>query len=266
MRKDKVVSEVLGADVTITPSDLYHAEFKSAKFGGYDKTEVDAYLERLADVLEELIGQVRTLKEHNEDLESEMKEFRAMERSLREAMLSSQRVSDDIVEAARREAKSLIEEARLKKLQAQIEASKVPDALSRDINLLKQQRMRLRVEITSILETHRQLLETLIPLGAPLGETDSRQSLDIVKIDEEAKAAAAAAAAEAERDNGAAPADDDEDASESGTPFDANADHGDDHDDDDSEDRLEAGHDSDDGSFEHERDNIDIAARLREAE
>jgi len=186
MRKDKVVSDVLGTEVTITPSDLYHADFKRSNFGGYDKAEVDAYLERLADVLEDLIGQVRDLKERNEDLESEMTDFRAMERSLREAMLSSQRVSDDMVDAARREAKSLIEEARLKKLQSQIEASKVPDALARDINLLKQQRMRLRVEITSILETHRQLLETLIPIGGPLADAEPAPNIDIVQADEEA--------------------------------------------------------------------------------
>jgi DivIVA domain-containing protein len=187
MRKDKVVSDVLGTEVTITPSDLYHADFKRSKIGGYDKAEVDAYLERLADVLEDLIGQVRDLKERNEDLESEMTDFRAMERSLREAMLSSQRVSDDMVDAARREAKSLIEEARLKKLQSQIEASKVPDALARDINLLKQQRMRLRVEITSILETHRQLLETLIPIGGPLADAEPAANIDIVQADEEAE-------------------------------------------------------------------------------
>ena len=200
MRKDKVVSEVLGSEVTITPSDLYHADFKRSNFGGYDKAEVDAYLERLADVLEELIGQVRDLKERNEDLESEMKDFRAMERSLREAMLSSQRVSDDIVDAARREAKSLIEEARLKKLQAQMEASKVPDALARDINLLKQQRMRLRVEITSILETHRQLLETLIPIGGPLAEAEPTPNINIVQADEAAAEAETEAVVEDESD------------------------------------------------------------------
>lgn len=196
MRKDKVVSEVLGTEIAITPSDLYHADFKRSNFGGYDKAEVDAYLERIADVLEDLIGQVRDLKERNEELEAEMRDFRAMERSLREAMLSSQRVSDDMVEAARREAKSLIEEARLKKLQAQIEASKIPDALARDINLLKQQRMRLRVEITSILETHRQLLETLIPIGGPLAEAEPAPNVDIVQADE----AAAKEAAKSEED------------------------------------------------------------------
>ena len=36
--------------------------------------------------------------------------------------------------------------------------------------------MRLRVEITSILETHRQLLETLIPLGAPLSDAERAES------------------------------------------------------------------------------------------
>lgn len=191
MRKDKVVSKVLGADITITPSDLYHADFKRSNFGGYDRGEVDAYLERLADVLEDLIGQVREFKEKSEDLESEMKDFRAMERSLREAMLSSQRVSDDMVDAARREAKSLIEEARLKKLQSQIEASKVPDALARDINLLKQQRMRLRVEITAILETHRRLLETLIPIGGPLADAEPTANIDIVQADDEQDSEAA---------------------------------------------------------------------------
>ena len=52
MRKDKVVAEVLGDETAITPSDLYHTEFKSAVVGGYDKDEVDSFLERVADATE----------------------------------------------------------------------------------------------------------------------------------------------------------------------------------------------------------------------
>lgn len=40
MRKDKVVSEVLGEELAITPSDLYNTELKNAIMGGYDKQEM----------------------------------------------------------------------------------------------------------------------------------------------------------------------------------------------------------------------------------
>ena len=54
MRKEKMISEVLGQSAGLTPSDLYNTEFKTSLVAGYDKNDVDAFLERVADEFEAL--------------------------------------------------------------------------------------------------------------------------------------------------------------------------------------------------------------------
>jgi cell division initiation protein len=167
MRKDdKIVGEILGEEHAVTPSDIFAKQFKRSRFGGYDRQDVDDFLERIADALENLIVQVRVLKEKNEELRKAMSELKDVEVSLRNALVSAQRFGDDVLDSAKREAHVIIEEARLKKAQAQLEVSRVPAALTRDIHILEQQRSRLRVEMMAILETHRKLLDSLVPEDA----------------------------------------------------------------------------------------------------
>jgi len=163
MKQDRIVSEVLGEDVTLSPSDLLNQQFSRARFGGYDRQQVDDFIERVADVLEGLINQVRQLREKHDEQRRTIDEYEKMEETLRNSLLSSQNHGDHMLEVARREANVIVEEAKLKRAQAQAEAGKLPTTLARDIHLLENQRSRLRVEILAILETHRRLIDSLVP-------------------------------------------------------------------------------------------------------
>lgn len=163
MKQDKVISEVLGDEIALSPSDLLNQQFKRAGFGGYQRKQVDDFIERVADVLEGLINQVRQLKEKNDEQRRMIAEYQDIEAALRNTLLSSQHHGDQILDAARREAHVIIEEAKLKRAQAQADATKLPTHLARDIHLLEQQRSRLRVELLAILETHRRLIDSLVP-------------------------------------------------------------------------------------------------------
>ena len=160
--KDRMIADVLGENIAITPSDIYNQDFKRVLFG-YDPRAVDAFLERAADMLERLLGQLRQLREKVDEQRGTVDEYREIEKTLRTALVSSQKFSEDILASAKREAESLIEEARLAKAQAQIAAAKLPRKLVRDIHVLEQQRTRLRREIMAILDTHKSLLDSLVP-------------------------------------------------------------------------------------------------------
>ena len=150
MRKDKLVAEVLGDEAAITPSDLYNTEFKNALMGGYDKDEVDEYLERVADVMEGLITQVKELKQQVEEQRSRADAVKDMENTLRNALVSSQKFGDDIAESARREADALLAEARLAKARAEQEAAVLPEELHNEVNRLAAQRDRLRMDMRAL--------------------------------------------------------------------------------------------------------------------
>ena len=79
MSDEKVIREVLGQESVLTPSDIFARQFKRVRFGGYDPRAIDDFLEEAADAIEQLIIQVRTLKDKNEDLRTEMAELKQME-------------------------------------------------------------------------------------------------------------------------------------------------------------------------------------------
>jgi len=161
MRKDRVVSEVLGEESVLTPSDLYNKEFRRALFGGYQPREVDAFLERIADALEPLIRQLRELKAQQEELKAQIQEHRHMEETLRNALVTSQKFGENLIDSAKREADTLIGAARVEQERVEAHASKLPVALAQEITQLQEQRNRLRSDILAALTAHKALLDGL---------------------------------------------------------------------------------------------------------
>lgn len=158
MRKDRVVSEVFGEESAITPSDLYNAEFHTQVVGGYDKVEVDAFLERVGDVLESLIREVRDLKAQVQSQKEEIETLREMENSLRNALVTAQKFSEETLVAAKRQAAAILEEARLARARAEHAASELPKALRVEIAALQAARDRLRDDLEAVVEAHAALV------------------------------------------------------------------------------------------------------------
>ena len=160
-RKDKIIAETLGEEETLAPSDLYNTDFKTVFLGGYDKNEVDTMLERAADVLEALANEVRELRKDNSELKELVNFYRETEEGLREALVSAQKLGENVLEAAKQEAEAIVQEARLTKAKTYRAAATVPTALKAEIDALQAIRDRLRSDLQAILETHSALLENV---------------------------------------------------------------------------------------------------------
>jgi cell division initiation protein len=133
-------------------------EFSRSITGGYSRQEVDAFLARIADVLENLIQQNRDLKAQLAQQKEELDEHRQMEETLRNALVTSQKFGENLIESAKREASLLIEAARLEKSRIDAENARLPILLAQEINHLQDQRDRLRADIRAILSSHEALL------------------------------------------------------------------------------------------------------------
>jgi len=158
MRKDKVIQDVLGDESLLSPSDLYNTAFKNALVGGYDKDEVDEYLERVADSMEALINRVRSLKEELEAQRAKVEEVRDMENTLRNALVTSQKFGENIEESARRQADAVVQEAEAQRERLLLESRRMPEELQREINALRAERDRLRTDLRAVLAAHSALL------------------------------------------------------------------------------------------------------------
>lgn len=160
-KEDQIVSEVLGEEAVITPSDLYNTEFKNALMGGYDKVEVDTFLERVADAFEAIINRVKLLQDELEEERNDMAELREMEHTLRGALSSAQKFNEDTLDNARREADAIIAEAETTRSRAGLEAESLPAALRAEIEELRAERNRLRMDLRAMLAAHTALLHDI---------------------------------------------------------------------------------------------------------
>ena len=145
----------------LTPSELVNSVIKTNIFGGYSKNQVDILLERAADVLEFLQQENAELKRKTEQLEQTVEKYRDIESSLRGALVSSQKMGENMVASAKLQADALLEEARLARARAVFSMEKLPDALRVEIQRLSDARERLRDDLAALLQSHEALVERI---------------------------------------------------------------------------------------------------------
>lgn len=157
METNKIMDEVLGDTLSLTTSDLYSADFKTA-FRGFDKAQVTSLLERAADAFESLQRQVEELRTTTASQKEQIARYEAMEQSLLEALAGAQKMGESTIEQARREAELIREEARLAREAAQLHAGAVPEALRDEVNHLRAMQKRLKADLRAVLDIHSALL------------------------------------------------------------------------------------------------------------
>jgi cell division initiation protein len=144
--------------MNITPLDITQKTFRKG-FRGFDPEEVEAFLALVAVEFEALVKETLALRDDNQRKAEEIAEFRSRERALQETLVTAQKASGEIRDAARKEAEITISDAEL-------QAEKiVQGAHSRflrivdDINELKRQRVQFEAGVRSLVESHLKLIE-----------------------------------------------------------------------------------------------------------
>jgi cell division initiation protein len=142
----------------ITPADIQQQQFR-IRFRGFDVSEVDSFLERIADAFKTVIAENDNQRKEFQRLEREIQEYRDREKAFKEAMVNAQKALEDMRKNAEKEAELVVAEAEMKAEKMLSTAHNRLTQLHEDISELKRQRMQLEVELGTILEAHRKLLD-----------------------------------------------------------------------------------------------------------
>ena len=136
----------------LTPQDIGAKEFPKAVFGGYDMTAVD-------DFLEELQADYTTLYKDNVSLKSKLKilvdkveEYRSTEDAMRMALLTAQKMSDDMIAETQQKCDEMLR-------QAEIEASSKKNSINEDITLETQRLEAAKEETAKFVAASKKLVE-----------------------------------------------------------------------------------------------------------
>ncbi len=142
----------------ITPLDIQQKQFPM-KFRGFDVEEVYAFLEVVREEMEDLLRENASLKEQLYRAESQIKEYRDMETTLRETLMTAQQMVEEYKTNARKEAELLIREAELKADALLKEAQEKVVKIHEDIVDLKGIRRHFKEEVKRLIESHLRMLE-----------------------------------------------------------------------------------------------------------
>ncbi len=156
----------------ITPSVIRQKEF-TTRFRGFDVQEVDYFLEDVARELKELNSKIQELSEKNRILVVENNGYRKRESSMKNAMIQSQKVLDQMKENAKKSAQLIIANAEMEAEKMLNQSYKRLSQLHTDILELKRQRTQLEMQISSVIDSHLKMLEMTKEENKAADESDA---------------------------------------------------------------------------------------------
>ena len=131
----------------LSPLDIRQQQFSVRMLRGLDPQEVEAFLEDVAEEYEQVLKENTMLKEQLAVYEERARGVNEIEQTLKDTLVTTQKLTEDLKEAARREGQLIVRES-------QMQGEKVMEAA-------RAEEAKIRSDIKSLRRTHRQLVEDL---------------------------------------------------------------------------------------------------------
>lgn len=160
--------------MNLTPLDIRHQEFGGA-LSGFSKREVREFLDRLADQTEEAERENRVSRERIAQLEAQVLELREGEEMLRRAVISAERIANEIKGNAEREAELTRQEAEATRDKVMREALQRVRETRVDLDRARADRQLFSDQFRALLQSYMASLDRLDDgVGAPAPVAESR--------------------------------------------------------------------------------------------
>ena len=162
----------------ISPMDIQRQAF-GRRFRGFDQDEVRTYLHLVAEEVATLQRDRDMIEQQFKDQQSLIEEHKERETILKNTLLTAQKVSEDIRDAARKHAEGIVKEAELQADRLVELAQSRAHEVERGILDLRTQRISIRTDIRALITR----LATVLELQE---ETELEDNLRFLKRREEA--------------------------------------------------------------------------------
>lgn len=144
----------------ISALDIRQQQFTVRMFRGFDRHEVEAFLEDVAEDYESVLKENALLKQQLATLEERSRNITEHERTLQDTLVTTHRLTEEMKQAAKREAEMIIRDAEMRgdKL---VEETRTEEArLKHQVASLKRMRHQLVDELRSTLSRYERLFNS----------------------------------------------------------------------------------------------------------
>jgi len=160
-----------------TPLDIRKQEF-GRQFRGYNRTEVDTFLDMVASEMENLIRRKNDLEEKLGHLNDRLEDYKNIEATLQSTLLTSQRQAEEMIKNAEERAELILRRAKLESEKLYDRAHQELSGLRAKIAEMKGLKESFAARVKSLLETHQRLLEGAMKEDfQPLGKLPPKKVL-----------------------------------------------------------------------------------------
>jgi cell division initiation protein len=142
----------------ITPLDIQQKQL-STRLRGFDMEEVDSFLELIREEMEELLRDNANLREEARRFEKQLKEYKNIETTLKDTLISTQQISEEYKSTAKKDAELQIKEAELRAEEIVKSAQEKIVSIHEDITDLKGVRRHFKEELKRMIENHLTMIE-----------------------------------------------------------------------------------------------------------
>ena len=143
--------------IRVTPIDIQQKRFHVI-FRGYDRMEVEMFLDLVRDEMEALFRDVTELREFRQSYDERLRELTEREETVKNTMLMTQKLMEDQKDNARREAAVIIKEAEFRGQQILKNAQDEKMKLDVEIQELKRRKHHFLQDVKKVVEMHREMV------------------------------------------------------------------------------------------------------------
>jgi cell division initiation protein len=169
----------------LTPIDIRKQEFNKV-MRGYDPVEVDTFMDMVANEFESLLKEHRDARDRTVETETQLKDYRQIERALQQTLLQAQETTGKSYESARKEAELILREAEMKAAKIVEQANADLSRMTNELSQIQGRREALLAKLRLLLSAELDLLKVFDtgaepPPVRPASPRDPQSLDDILK-------------------------------------------------------------------------------------
>lgn len=170
----------------LTALEIKQQEFEKS-FRGYDKDEVEAFLNLMSNEWEHLVGKNRELEKRIDELEEKLKHYERVEEALHETLQTAKESAEQKLTGARKDARNKVEKAEMEAESIIREATQQRQQVRQSIIRLLDRRKEIISGIRSYLEMAQESLEQFSKDEAALFDVPADEDEFSESLNEKAK-------------------------------------------------------------------------------
>ncbi len=159
-------------DIKISSSEIKGMEFTKS-ISGYKKSEVDSFLEEIANKVESLISEIKKLEKQIQEKDKELDNLEEQKDLLRRTLVLAEKLKDETINNAKNEAENIIKDAEISSREKVKKAKDYLSILEHDFINIKEKKMQFYISLKAQLNSMLEILEKNIEQEPPEPEKKS---------------------------------------------------------------------------------------------